>query len=54
VTAIGIGTLLTGGVMILLFVFTSWRHRADVADLGTMSQQWRIEQRANDRYGSQR
>ena len=53
-TAIGIATLLTGGTMILLFVRTSWRHRADVPELGTMSQQWRSEQRANDRYHVQR
>ena len=53
-TAIGIATLVTGGAMIVLFLFTSWRHRVDVAELGTMSQQWRIEHRANDRYDSQR
>ena len=53
-TAIGIATLLTGGAMILLFLFTSWRRRADAPELGTMSQQWRSEQRANDRYHVQR
>lgn len=55
-TAIGIATLLTGsgGAMILLFLLTSWRHRADVAELGSMSQQWRSEQRANDRHDLQR
>jgi hypothetical protein len=54
VTAVGIATLLTGGAMIVLFLIASWRHRVDVAELGTMSQQWRMEQRANDRYDSGR
>ena len=53
-TAIGITTLLTGSVMIVLFVLASWRHRVDVAELGTMSQQWRIEQRASERHDLQR
>jgi hypothetical protein len=53
-TAIGVTALLTGGVMIVLFLLASWRQRADVAELGTMSQQWRIEQRANERHTSQR
>lgn len=53
-TAIGIATLLTGGAMLVLFLITSWRHRVDVAELGTMSQQWRSEQRANDRHYSER
>jgi len=54
VTAVGIATLLTGGAMIVLFLIGYWRHRFDVAELGTMSQQWRMEQRANDRYDSGR
>jgi hypothetical protein len=54
VTAIGITTLLAGGAMIVLFLLTSWRHHVDVSELGTMSQQWRIEQRANERHDSQR
>jgi hypothetical protein len=53
-TAIGIGTLLMGGAMVVFFVIMSWRHRVDVAELGTMSQQWRSEQRANDRHYSER
>ncbi len=53
-TAIGITALLTGGAMIVRFLVTSWRHRVDVAELGTMSQQWRIEQQAHERYDSQR
>jgi hypothetical protein len=40
--------------MLVRFLLTSWRHRFDVAELGTMSQQWRIEQQANERYDSQR
>jgi uncharacterized membrane protein len=51
---VGIATLLGGGAMIVFFLFTSWRHRVDIAELGTMSQQWRSEQRANDRYDSGR
>jgi hypothetical protein len=53
-TGVGIATLLTGGAMIALFLIASWRHRVDVAELGTMSQQWRMEQRANDRHDSAR
>ncbi len=40
--------------MIVRFLLTSWRHRFDVTELGTMSQQWRIEQQANERYDSHR
>jgi hypothetical protein len=54
VTAVGIATLLIGGAMVVLFLIASWRHRVDVAELGTMSQQWQMEQRANDRYDSGR
>jgi hypothetical protein len=54
VTAVGIGTLLTGGAMIVFFLIASWRHRVDVAELGTMSQQWRLEQRAHERHDSAR
>jgi hypothetical protein len=38
--------------MVALFLIASWRHRVDVAELGTMSQQWRLEQRANERHDS--
>jgi hypothetical protein len=54
VTALGITTLLGGGAVIVLFLLTSWRHRVDLTELGTMSQQWRIEQRANERHDSHR
>jgi len=53
-TAIGIAALLGGGAVTVLFLVTSWRHRLDVAELGTMSQQWRSEQRAYERYDTQR
>jgi len=53
-TAIGIAALLIGGATIVLFFLTSWWHRGDVAELGTMSQQWRVEQRAYERHDSQR
>jgi len=52
VTAVGIATLLTGAAMVALFLIASWRHRVDVAELGTMGQQWRLEQRANERHDS--
>ena len=53
-TTIGIAVLMTGGAAVL-FLLTSWRPpRGNLADLGTMSQQWRIQQRANERYDSQR
>jgi len=54
VTALGITTLLAGGAAVVLFLLTSWRHRVDLTELGTMSQQWRIEQRANERHDSHR
>ena len=53
-TAVAIAMLLTGGAMIVLFLIASWRHRVGVPELETMSQQWRMEQRANDRHDSAR
>jgi hypothetical protein len=54
VTAVGIAIVLTGGAMIVLFLIASWRHRVGVPELETMSQQWRMEHRANDRHDSAR
>lgn len=34
--------------------FTSWRHRVDMARLGTVSAQWLAEQWANDRRQSEK
>jgi hypothetical protein len=33
---------------------SSWRNRFDMAQLGTVSQRWLAEQRANDRHYSER
>ena len=52
-TVIWIGLLVTGGGL-ALFAWTSWRHRVQMADRGTLSQQWLSEQRAQDRHYSER
>jgi hypothetical protein len=53
VTAIWIGLLLAAGATVFMVV-TSWRHRIEMAELGSVSEQWLAEQRANDRYHSER
>lgn len=35
-------------------IWTSWRRRVEMAELGTVSEQWLAEQRANDRHDSAR
>ena len=52
-TAVWIGLAVTGGVLAFV-LWTSWRHRIDMAERGTVSQQWLSEQRANDRHNSER
>jgi hypothetical protein len=37
-----------------VIVLTSWWRRVEMAKLGTMSQQWLAEQRANDGHRSER
>jgi hypothetical protein len=55
VIAIGIATLLVGGaIWVLLLLLPGRAPRGDMAELGTMSQQWRIELRANDQHDSER
>ena len=53
-TALGVAAILGAGGLVVFFVFTAWRHRLDLAELGTMSQQWRSDHRAHERYDSQR
>ena len=48
-----IGVLLAGCVAAAILL-TSWRHRIDMAELGTVSDNWLAEQRANDRHYSER
>jgi hypothetical protein len=50
--AVWIGAALIGGAMGLMVLAS--RHRVDMAELGTVSQQWLAEQRANDRHYSER
>lgn len=52
-SVVWIGLLLGAGAMAII-IFTSWRRRAEMADLGTVSEQWLAEQRANDRHYSAR
>jgi hypothetical protein len=52
-TAIWFGLLVTGGG-VALFAWTSWRHRVQMADRGTVSQQWLSEHRLHDRHDSER
>jgi hypothetical protein len=48
VVIVWIGVALAAGALMLIFV-ASQRGRVDYAQLGTMSEQWLAEQRANDR-----
>ena len=41
------GLLLGAGAMAVI-IFRSWRRRVEMAELGTVSEQWLAEQRAND------
>ena len=45
-TVVGIGLLLGAGAMAVILL-RSWR-RVEMAELGTVSEQWLAEQRAND------
>jgi hypothetical protein len=47
-SAIGLAALLIGGAVWLVLVLPGRALRGDKAELGTMSQQWRLEQRASD------
>lgn len=47
-SAIWIGAFVVGCATAILAV-TSWRHRIDMAELGTVSDQWLAEHRAGDR-----
>jgi hypothetical protein len=53
VTVIGIGLLLGAGAMAVI-ILRSWRRRVEIAELGTVSEQWLAEQRTNDRHESAR
>jgi hypothetical protein len=53
VTVVGIGLLLGAGAMAVILL-RSWRRRVEMAELGTVSEQWLAEQRANDRHYSER
>ena len=46
-TVVGIGLLLGAGAMAVILL-RSWRRRVEMAELGTVSEQWLAEQRAND------
>jgi hypothetical protein len=48
VAIVWIGVALAAGAVIIFFV-ASQRTRVDYSQLGTMSEQWLAEQRANDR-----
>jgi hypothetical protein len=48
VAIVWIGVALAAGALMIIFV-ASQRGRVDYAQLGTMSEQWLAEQRANDR-----
>jgi hypothetical protein len=51
VTVVGIGLLLGAGAMAVI-ILRSWRRRVEMAELGTVSEQWLAEQRTNDRHES--
>lgn len=46
-TIVGIGLLLGAGVLAVI-LSRSWRRRVEMAELGTVSEQWLTEHRAND------
>jgi len=48
-----IGLLLSACVLAVL-VLTSWRRRVQMAELGTVSEQWLSEHRGYDRHYSER
>jgi hypothetical protein len=52
-TTVWIVLLLAAGA-IAAVVFMSWRHGIEMTELGTVSQNWLSEQRANDRHYSER
>ena len=52
-TIVWIGLLL-GACVMTITVLRSWRHRVAMTELGTVSEQWIAEQRANDRHYSER
>ena len=52
-TVVWIGLLLGAGAMAVI-IFMSWRRRVEMAERGTVSDQWLAEQRANDRHDSER
>jgi hypothetical protein len=52
-TTVWIMLFLAVGAMAVV-LFTSWRHGIEMTELGTVSQQWLSEQRANDRHYSER
>jgi hypothetical protein len=51
VTVAGIGLLLGAGA-IAVIILRSWRRRVEMAELGTVSEQWLAEQRTNGRHES--
>ncbi len=51
-TAFWLGVLVAVGIAATL-VLTSWRKRATMAELGTVSDQWLSEQRGQHRNNSQ-
>jgi hypothetical protein len=52
-TAMWVG-LFVSGVVAAVIVVGSRRHRAGMTELGTVSEHWIAEQRANDRHYSER
>ena len=46
--------LLLGVCGVAVFVLTSWRRRAQMAELGTLSEQWLSEHRGYDQRHSER
>lgn len=53
-TAVWLGILVFGIVAVFIVGMASRRHRMGMAELGSVSEQWIAEQRANDRHYSER
>jgi hypothetical protein len=46
--------ILLGAALVAVVILARWRYRVEMAELGTVSENWLAEQRANDRHYSER
>jgi hypothetical protein len=46
--------ILLGAAALTIVSLAKWRYRIEMAEMGTVSQQWLAEHRAHDRHDSER